>query len=329
MLGVGGRAGKKYIVPIVLLALVTYVAAIHQTGICVGHETGSFVRHENSCGRYFMCAFGNPHPFVCPGHTVWSSLISSCVNVWDPANDCPNSGFNDPAAAAVTQPTCDEGFTGTYAHPSECQLYYDCSVVYDVIPPFFEQYMVECPYPELYSTDTHQCEPFSLVNCGDRIEPEYACDYRASRCGGPNCRPCDAAFSDCRGMMDGFHGHTGKPDSPAYVECQSGRQMAEYACPATRKGVARVWVENSVSCVRIDRIPDNSGIQAPDCSMFVNGFYNIPGANSCVRYMQCTDLKFAGFRVCSNDQQFDPVRMRCRNPDNICVHGNGCGNRAC
>lgn len=69
---------------------------------------------------------------------------------------------------------CENGAT-IIPHPSECQLYYNCSLRYRDVPRYFEQHMQECSYPQLFNTETKKCEAFENVDCGQRKETTDGC----------------------------------------------------------------------------------------------------------------------------------------------------------
>ena len=82
------------------------------------------------------------------------------------------------AIALTIEEKCTYGAT-FIPHPSECQLYYDCSFSYDgPIPRFFEQHMLECDYPAYFNTETNTCDfDFENVDCGNRARHIDACKY--------------------------------------------------------------------------------------------------------------------------------------------------------
>ena len=71
---------------------------------------------------------------------------------------------------------CENGAT-LIPHPSECQLYYNCSLRYVHVPRYFAQHMQECPYPQLFNAATKQCDNFENVDCAKRKEIANACKY--------------------------------------------------------------------------------------------------------------------------------------------------------
>ena len=82
------------------------------------------------------------------------------------------------STALTIEEKCVHGAT-FIPHPTECQLYYDCSFTYDgPIPRFFEQHMKECDYPAYFNTETNTCDfDFENVDCGNRARHIDACKY--------------------------------------------------------------------------------------------------------------------------------------------------------
>ena len=66
---------------------------------------------------------------------------------------------------------------GIFPHPTECQAYYNCSMVYQSVPMLLEQHMMECQYPELFNAETNRCDHFENVKCGPRTEFKDGCKY--------------------------------------------------------------------------------------------------------------------------------------------------------
>lgn len=67
------------------------------------------------------------------------------------------------------------------AHPRKCQQYYNCSMKEDVDLSFRYRvrrlYLTECYYPDLFSTETLECENFTEVKCGNRYEVKWICKF--------------------------------------------------------------------------------------------------------------------------------------------------------
>ena len=104
-----------------------------------------------------------------------------------PSNTTPAPTNTTPAPTSTvteeitntTTPTvaerCQNGSTAVFPHPTECQLYYNCSN--HVFDPRFEQYMEECLHPQLFDVVTLQCQNYSDVDCGQREELVEYCTF--------------------------------------------------------------------------------------------------------------------------------------------------------
>ena len=72
------------------------------------------------------------------------------------------------------QERCDNG-EKLFAHPDECQKFYNCSITNSPWYAKFRRYLQECPYPELFDTEKMSCQNFEEVNCGGRTEFKNPC----------------------------------------------------------------------------------------------------------------------------------------------------------
>ncbi|KAL8620781.1 hypothetical protein ACOMHN_043824 [Nucella lapillus] len=156
------------------------------------------------------------------------------------------------------QERCQGDRTAIFAHPWQCQLYYNCS--HDAVPDprsYLHQYLQECPYPQLFSNLTLRCEPFDQVTCGDRVEHVDLCDYLSSKCGGPHCRPCWINPS-CKGLPDGKNSHRWREWSPYYIVCRSNRKVGSAQCPVDDLNVPQYFHPELRRCVTDNEIPRNA-----------------------------------------------------------------------
>ncbi|KAK3088598.1 hypothetical protein FSP39_021132 [Pinctada imbricata] len=119
---------------------------------------------------------------------------------------------------------CRRDPTSIFAHPTECQLYYDCKV--EIIDANLEVHMRECTYPQLYDDKKHECAPYNQVDCGSRTITKDVCDYRIDYCEGRCGDGCLTEFPSCKDKEDGQQEHTGKPRSQHYMVCRDERLMA-------------------------------------------------------------------------------------------------------
>lgn len=69
---------------------------------------------------------------------------------------------------------CKKNKTAIVVNPFNCAQYYDCS---KQVSAFGKPYLQECKYPDLFSSGTNSCEPFTSVtgSCGRRKEAQAPC----------------------------------------------------------------------------------------------------------------------------------------------------------
>ncbi|XP_048257686.1 uncharacterized protein LOC125383481 [Haliotis rufescens] len=90
----------------------------------------------------------------------------------------------------------------------------------------------ECPYPQLYNPGTQRCEHYSMVQCGNRMEPLGKCEYARYAClGSVNCGPpCFVNNPTCRFLPDGLNAYENRPGSSFYVVCVNQRLVYTGEC---------------------------------------------------------------------------------------------------
>lgn len=59
------------------------------------------------------------------------------------------------------------------AHPGNCAQYYNCSQKNTKLGG----YLMECPYPNLFSKITNSCQNFNSTVCQNRFEPQAPCKF--------------------------------------------------------------------------------------------------------------------------------------------------------
>ncbi|XP_053376731.1 uncharacterized protein LOC123529720 [Mercenaria mercenaria] len=123
---------------------------------------------------------------------------------------------------------CEPGDTGVYPH-SKCQMYYNCSMKITEFRPWLGDHVMECHYPDLFSTLTESCANFKTVTCGSRKEFKHGCEYLNNQCNGPQCRSCIYDYSKCT-VRNGFIPMDSMPNSPYYGECDEWR-FTKMTCP--------------------------------------------------------------------------------------------------
>ena len=66
---------------------------------------------------------------------------------------------------------CQAHPTAVVAQPGNCAQFFNCSRRNSP----FGNYLNECPYPMLYSTEKERCSNFTSVSCRSRPEPQEPC----------------------------------------------------------------------------------------------------------------------------------------------------------
>ena len=70
-----------------------------------------------------------------------------------------------------------------FPHPDNCAWYFNCSVRPDaVMEKYHGGHVLECPYPQLFSLRSGQCEDFEDVQCRGRYEPKSPCESSVCDC---------------------------------------------------------------------------------------------------------------------------------------------------
>ncbi|KAK3776727.1 hypothetical protein RRG08_019182 [Elysia crispata] len=89
------------------------------------------------------------------------------------------------------------------------------------------EYLVECPYPDLFSTQAGSCQDHRMVSCGEREEPKAPCDYlqylQLYDCNGIDCLTCTKSHPSCVGLSDGKQPVPRRSD--VIMECQGERTI--------------------------------------------------------------------------------------------------------
>ncbi|XP_061179308.1 uncharacterized protein LOC133187928 [Saccostrea echinata] len=127
--------------------------------------------------------------------------------------------------ASKVAEACRQDPSLVFPHPSECQLYYNCSMMYTKVPVSLEQHLMECQYPDVFSTRSLKCENFTRVCCGTRNVTKDKCDYR-SYVG--SISTCKWEYPSCKGKTDGFHQGYQGPNS--YINCFQERLINRGTC---------------------------------------------------------------------------------------------------
>ncbi|XP_052779092.1 uncharacterized protein LOC128216538 [Mya arenaria] len=308
-------------------------ALVAATLVIAGHDEhvqctpGIFqIIGKADCTGFFMCVFGKKVEMPpCPPRSVFSSSANVCVPKGSMYDDCKKttegSGGHMPLLPDLGPLSPEERcnmFGGVFPHPTECQAFYNCSVRYTHgIPRFFEQHLVECPYPQMFNTETKQCGHFENVKCGSRTEFKDGCQYRSNQCPVAHCRPCSVDLPSCVGKPDGINVHPVKPWSPFYAVCYKERTIKEERCQADENGRTQLFHPEKNECVSLDMIPREHGGMMPECGTKVDGFHQ-DEFGRCDRYVRCQGGKYIGTVKCAVGEVFDGSKGGCVPQEKAC-----------
>ncbi|WAR27180.1 hypothetical protein MAR_012884 [Mya arenaria] len=242
------------------------------------------------CRLVLLALCSAPAPIVCvPKGSIYDDCKKTTDRSGSKTTVSPDRGHLSP------EERCNlDG--GVFPHPTECQVFYNCSVRYTPeIPRFFEQHLVECPYPQLFNTETKQCDHFENVKCGTRTEFKNGCQYKSNMCGS---------------KRDGINVHPVKLWSPFYVVCYKERTVKEDRCQVDENGRTQLFHPEKNECVSLDMIPRAHGGIMPECGTKVDGFY-LDDFGRCDRYVHCQGGKYIGTIKCAVGEAFDVHKQIC------------------
>ncbi|XP_071082419.1 uncharacterized protein [Haliotis cracherodii] len=276
-----------------------------------------WIRHPTDCARFWRCVWGRPVEMPpCHDGTILSAKLNVCVyigSIWD---DCgsstPTVGVTETPAPPLLTPEdrCARGET-VFPHPDHCQLYYNCSRVYTQVPRYFQQYLQECPYPQVFDVGSGACRDFQLVNCGTRDETINACDYRQNWCPVSHCSPCGTRLPSCQGRPDGPNPFPGREWSPWYIECRQGRTITTTQCEKDINfRVPQYFNIETSQCINLFRIPRERGGLMPSCEGLFDGSYPVEEKVPGVKFI-CSGGRLLNLRYCPDGSSPRPEPRTC------------------
>ncbi|KAK3095139.1 hypothetical protein FSP39_010723 [Pinctada imbricata] len=218
----------------------------------------------------------------------------------------PTQPVFDPAPIANLADICNGKGERILADPNNCARYYNCSRYAAAIEGLGPNHL-ECPYPQLFSTDTGNCDDFPIIQCGGRYEPKSPCEYVTTKlnCNGPMCSlPCEERSPSCVGLRDGNNTFVGRELSPFYISCLRERTLAVGIC---RYGVYDTTLRYCTT-----------ELDPYSVEVFCNSRPNkvFPHIANCARYYDCSakseDPVFGKYlRECTYPQLFNIETLRC------------------
>ncbi|XP_076466662.1 uncharacterized protein LOC143297937 [Babylonia areolata] len=213
------------------------------------------------------------------------------------------------------QERCQANSTAVFAHPGQCQLYYNCSNDALSRQSYFTQYLEECPYPTLFSPVTSRCQAFRDVTCGDRLELVDKCDYLLHKCGvHPRyCgTPCHVHNPSCKDLPDGRNVYQYREWSPYFVVCQSNRTVDSGQCARDLKlSIARLFHSQKRRCVTVYEIPREHSGYGLNCANKTDGLHVDDATRRPDVYFRCHGGELMAVERCQKGTYFDELRLIC------------------
>ncbi|XP_071165550.1 uncharacterized protein [Mytilus edulis] len=178
------------------------------------------------CSGYIHCQSGNGIKMTfwieCPAGLYFNLKHKTCMWPQDVSNPCP-------PVKDVVDTYCPQYPRAKLVHDKNCARYYDCSDFGNKRTP----YLKECPYPQLFNTDTLTCDDYKYVECEERYRPVTPCDYKLSQCRGPNCPPCESQQVGCEGHPNGAKAYPGRLLTEYFLVCFNNKTKAIKTCTDT------------------------------------------------------------------------------------------------
>nr|XP_022322146.1 uncharacterized protein LOC111123822 isoform X3 [Crassostrea virginica] len=245
----------------------------------------------------------HPHP----SH-LWSGDFIICYRNRTISVSMCQRGFFNPRTRRCTvyvdpvdvNSYCQAHPTAVVAQPGNCAQFFNCSRRNSP----YGNYLNECPYPMLYSTEKKRCSNFTSVSCRSRPEPQEPCEYRQNLCTAKdkNCTPCPSRFPSCVGLPSGLNSVAGAQWSAKYVLCYRNRTIEVASC---RKGVFNP----------VKRICDDHILIADRYCQANPGSIVAHSAN-CAQYYNCSqkNTRLGGYLMeCPYPQLFSMITTSCQN----------------
>ncbi|XP_071083537.1 uncharacterized protein [Haliotis cracherodii] len=223
--------------------IVTMTTASTSVGSCVVKGNPDFRPDPDDCSIFYVCTNEILYKFNC-ADSVFDPVTNSCVAEGSIYDKCTKE---NPAETVICLPES----SAVIPHPTNCAQYYNCSEPKQGY--FWPEHLRECTFPQLYNVITKRCEHYTMVECGERVEPKNRCDYRVNQCEVAHCRPCNVTYPTCKGLPDGLN-HWAEwsawENTANFVVCEDGRMVYSGTCnqengPQIFDKVKRMCVEKT------------------------------------------------------------------------------------
>ncbi|XP_062607658.1 uncharacterized protein LOC134269470 [Saccostrea cucullata] len=213
---------------------------------------------------------------------------------------------------------CKHNMTAIVADPFNCAQFYDCS---HNLSALGKPFLRECNYPDLFSSSTKSCEPFSTVtgNCGRRKEVQapsvlnFLCSKNHSAAI-PDPENC-AKFYNCSKLLssktlEDMKTECGYPDlfSLSTGRCQNFKTVN---CTKRKEPVTpceyykNLCALNSTKCIPCYK-------RLPSCQGLTNGNEAFPGKLWQADYIVCDTNRTMNISHCSQGEYFNPRLSTCK-----------------
>lgn len=114
---------------------------------------------------FVVCFFSFILLLLFPFH-LFIFILSSCLNSF-------HVFFSFLIMSAEVKDVCQANPNMVFPDDQNCAKYIDCSARTSQLG----NYVMECKYPQLFSTKTGKCENFETVQCDKRVEPQAPCKW--------------------------------------------------------------------------------------------------------------------------------------------------------
>ncbi|XP_062572686.1 uncharacterized protein LOC134234627, partial [Saccostrea cucullata] len=187
--------------------------------------------------RYSLCKDREDGANVMPGEEVSSRFVVCKNGMATGIMFCPDGEIFSSQEKKCQKSNQQILFEICRAHPNivrpnpyDCAQFIDCSKSRP--GHVIEEYIKECPYPYLFSTDTLECQEYNKVTCSIRKEPRAPCEYQQNLCTGKgkNCKPCKERLPSCIGLPNGFNPVMEFLWEKNYIVCKDNRTLNVKTC---------------------------------------------------------------------------------------------------
>ena len=126
---------SSYMYIYMILCVCLYVSHAQEGTACESESV--FFHNYQDCSTYFWCVDGILLKMHCPDGLEFNLALERCK--WPDRSDCEEEPM-------TIEERCEQDPTAIIPHPTECQLFYDCSIVYGPGPRVFDHEWTNATY---------------------------------------------------------------------------------------------------------------------------------------------------------------------------------------